>query len=1237
MPALRAEALALLDASQGSVQPPVRAQLFGAERFRQHGISLAQAQRIERRRWRRRARAPQFFPRIADNLRNLDRSLAYLELLDRETEGLSPAAEWLLDNFHLIEAQVPEIRNGLPRSYYGRLPKLREAPLLGLPRVYGIAWAFVAHTDASFDAQLLEQFLGAYQQVELLTLGELWAIPATLRVVLLENLARLAESVAGHKAAQDAADWFCDHQSELASDTLPSLATQLQARGLQASFVAQLVQHVRGRPGLDALPCQNWLQQAGIDFDAALASAQDLHAAQNVSVSNAVSALHAINRLDWRALITSVSPVLQQLQQHPGFVADSDLTRDHCTHEVERLARRLRRTELEVSRQVLDLCEAGAPARGPSHWLIGEGRAELVRALGGNLATLENPLLQWPWRLRGTLYGVTLLGGSLLLAWGLLGLPQARPGPPWLVWLGWALAAFVGFESVLALVNRCLAESVRVHRLPRLALEEGLRGEDACLVVIPCMLGSAGSVAALAQQLELHYLANPEQHARFALLSDWPDALQQRQPDDAPLLEAACSALQALNRRYPAAAGQPPRFGLLHRERRWNPADRVWMGWERKRGKLEQLLAALAGVGEADTAASPFLDLGPLSKLTPHTRYLITLDSDTGLPPGTLRDLVAVAAHPLNQPQLDPRSRRVVAGYGILQPGLVAPLPRPGALTRFGWLQAGPWGVDIYNAGSSEIHQDVFGLGSFNGKGLLHVQAMHRALQGRVAENQLLSHDLFEGIWARAAHLSDVSLVEAQPMHPEVAASRQHRWTRGDWQLLPLFGAVLRGRVGLLNLWKLIDNLRRSLLAPAGLLLLWLACGPAVLAPAQALGLVLAGLGLGPVLGALAGLLPGRRDLALRHFMAEGLRDLARVLAGTLWQFATLPQAAALQVDAIARALWRSHMSRRHLLQWTTAAQAEAQAWSGWAGCWRRHAGISLLAMAWAGSAALWPGAHPAYLLGLGLLWCGVPVWLWMASRPLHARPTPGSSGLDPGQHRYLWQLARDTWRFFEVTVTAADHHLPPDNLQLEPDAMLARRTSPTNIGLYLASCSSAERLGFIDTPELAQRLQDTLDSLDRLPRLHGHFHNWIDTANLQSLQPHYISTVDSGNLVALLWACAQACRERADTLQPQAPPGWPSGFAPWPRAWTHSARRRTSDSSMTGGGACSASASGRPKPAWIRPTTICWLRNHGWAALWRSPRAMCPARTGRPWVAPSCRCSGDRRCAPGRALCSST
>lgn len=1134
-PGLRAEVQVLIDPRNGMLAPPVRGLLFGVEGFQTHAAELARAQAIERRRgWRRRPRSPMFFPRIAANLRSLERSRSYLQQLDREGDVLGPAGEWLLDNFHLIEAQVPEIRNGLPQGYYRALPKLRSAPLVGLPRVYGIAWAFVAHTDASFDARLLEQFLQAYQGVEVLTLGELWAVPATLRAVLLEDLARLAEAVAGHRAAQEAANWCCD-QPALPLAVLQRLHAQLQRRGLDRSFLAQMVQRTRSSSQDAQLPWTEWLAGQVPDADALLAAVQSMHAADTVSVSNAVSALFAISKLHWKTLIETVSPVLRILQQSPSFLADSDLTRDQCTHMIERLARRLGRSESAVAEQAVRLsCDDPA---GPSRWLIGDARGALVHALGHAPRRQDPLLLRGLRRARGLLYATALAVTTLALlslAFGHV-LPQGLWG-----WLAVPLAAMAAFECALALVNRMLTELTRVHRLPRLALNEGLGPAQRCLVVIPCMLSSASSVRALVDRLEQHYLANPERHCSFALLSDATDAAVAHAASDALLLEQARQAIETLNERH-GSAGEP-RFLLLHRERRWSASEGVWMGWERKRGKLELLLKALCDV--AGDGMSQFFDLGELSRLPADVHYLVTLDSDTVMPPGALRAMVSIAAHPLNRPRLDPVTRRVVAGYAILQPRIAAPLPVRARVTGFGWLLGGPWGTDAYNSGSSEVYQDLFGQGSFSGKGLFDVRAAQQALEGRFPEGRVLSHDLLEGIWARAAYLSDVTLFEAAPMHVDVAASRVHRWTRGDWQLLGRVPEAWRGHVGLLNLWKIIDNLRRSLLAPSYLMLLWLAFSTGMPSAAAALALVVAATAFGPLSAALAALLPGRRDLAWRQFLQGGLLELGRALGGALWLLATLPQQAALQMDAIVRALWRMRVSRRLLLQWTTAEQAETQARGELFAFARRHWGGSALALVGCSVAALAPQAWLPGLIGLALLWLPQPWLMWAGSRPFGAWRAPPQ--LPSEDRRYLHELARETWSLFETIVSPADHHLPPDNLQLDPEPMLAHRTSPTNIGLYLLSCACAQRMGYISRQALAERLERALDAIERLPRHRGHLFNWIDTAALKPLSPAYVSTVDSGNLAAFAWACAQACRELAEVkpAQPTEAELWPQRMA---------------------------------------------------------------------------------------------
>jgi cyclic beta-1,2-glucan synthetase len=705
--------------------------------------------------------------------------------------------------------------------------------------------------------------------------------------------------------------------------------------------------------------------------------------------------------------------------------------------------------------------------------------------------------------------------------------PPALPG--WMLALTALLLLAPASEAVVAMVNRLISESLRPQRLPRLALAAGIPGHQRTLVVIPALLGSAEATAALAAQLEQHHLANPEAPVQFALLSDWPDAEQDGLPADEAQLALARQAIEDLNHRHPAPAGQPPRFLLLHRRRTWCETQRRFIGWERKRGKLEQLVLVLGDGGDAD-APSPFIDLGALSRPAAGVRFLVTLDSDTDMPPGRLRVLVAVAAHPLNRPQLDAQRRRVVAGHGILQPRLQTPLPGGETHTGFHWLFAGRTGVDPYSAASSEVYQDLFGEGSFSGKGLIDVAAARQVLAGRLPEQQVLSHDLLEGSYARCAAVSDIVFVEDAPLHADVAASRLHRWTRGDWQLLPFLRRAGRDGLPMIDRWKMVDNLRRSLVAPlSALLLLWVLFSGA-LPVAWALAVVAAAYGAGPLLGALAALAPSRDDIALAPFFRAGGADLARALLTPAWHLALLLDRALLDGDAIVRALYRHFVSRRQLLEWTTAAAAQAAARPDLRGIAQQHArtpaaaaGLLLLAGV---LALIGTPVHWFALSALLPLWAAAPLWVWLASRP---RARPRRERLQDADRETLHDLARDTWRFYERHVGADDHHLPPDNVQMQPQLLVAHRTSPTNVGLYLLAVACAQRLGFIGCAEMADRLAATLDTLERLPRHHGHFYNWIDTRTLALLPPAYVSTVDSGNASAALLVLARACELLAE------------------------------------------------------------------------------------------------------------
>jgi cyclic beta-1,2-glucan synthetase len=1117
----------MLDASRGPALEPIRAELFGTARFEQHGCSLGVSHHAGPAGWRRAT----FYPRLQSNVRTLRAAYEYLVAEAHHGRDVSPAAQWLLDNFHLIEAQLREIHEGLPPRYYRSLPVLQDPPLVGLPRIYGVAWAFVAHTDSAFDETLLVHFLNAYQDERELSQGELWALPTTLRVVLVENLRRLADRIASHKAARELASLCASHISTLSLEAVIAMRERMARRGVDQVFLSHLAQSLAGHaPAHGDTPLAQvraWLQHEVPDLAALQTRQHAAQAADHLSVGNAVTALRLIGASDWTETVARTSRVIRVMLDSPVFKAEDDTTRNTTLHGIERLATQCDQGESAVAQELLRLMVEHTDHQAlASHWLQGDGRAALEQALGLQHHTTGL------WRSAPSLprapayLGVMLLASLLLVAWLLY-----RPG--WLS-LGWPtqlgtlgvglLMLLPASEAVVALVNRLISESVKPSQLPRLLLADGIPPAARVMVVVPAMLSQRESIEQVVHRLQLHHLANEETCAQFALLSDWADADSERRPEDAALLDHVQALLTALNARYPEPPGQPPRFLLLHRSRVLSETQQCWVGWERKRGKLEQLVATLA-----NGTLGPFFDLGELSRIAPHTRYLFTLDSDTLLPPGRLRTLVGVAEHPQNQPQLVASGRQVLRGYGIFQPRVVPPLAGDGVRTAWQWLFDGQRGTDAYSAMSSDVYQDLFDEGSFTGKGLLHVATLHAVLGGRLPEDQVLSHDLLEGALVRCAVVSDVTLIEPDPHHADAAASRLHRWTRGDWQLLPFLLRPSQWQLDVINRWKLLDNLRRSLVAPASLLLIGLAMLGLGISLPLALALTVAAYSAGPLMGALASWVPRHWHLVGERFFAIAAYDLLRAVGGGLWHLALLQQQALLSLDAVLRTLHRLAFSRLRLLEWTTAEAAQACLNPDLLPTLWRHRAEPIGALIWLVGlwlASLWllTPAPSALTLAVLILWGLSPVLVWAANRPWTRR----RPALQAADQTLLEGVARDTWRLFERCVNEQNHHLPPDNLQMAPFELEAHRTSPTNIGLYLLSTACARQFGWIGTQELLTRLEATCATLHKMERHRGHFLNWYDTLTLQPLLPRYVSTVDSGNLSAHLLTVAAACTELA-------------------------------------------------------------------------------------------------------------
>lgn len=1110
---------------------PVREELFGVERLEQHARTLAAAQPVTKNP----PKVLSLQARLNDNARIL---LAAYRASAKELEAdrnIVPAAEWLLDNYHLVEEHIREIGDDLPPGYYRQLPKLAEGPFAGYPRVFGVAWAFVAHTDSHFDPEILGRFISAYQQIQPLTIGELWALPISLRIVLIENLRRMTDQISAGRQSRAEADTMADQV--LVSGLSPDAAIDRMATiPLPELFAAQFAKRLRDYDSATT-PTLAWLEERLVgqhsSIDDVVLHAQQRLGASNLTVRNIITSMRLISDIDWADLVESVSLVDARLRVASRFAEMDFSTRDLYRSAIEELARGSRCSEIEVAETILKLSTDELLDRAdtdrladPGYYLIADGRRALEGEIGFK-APAYLSIRRFNLSLGiGGYVGVIMLIALVLLGSALWALDIPQIG---LMALVAVFAIVPATEVATAFVNRAITWSFGATTLPGLELKQGVPQSLRTLVVIPTLLTTSQELLEQIEQLEVHHLSGAGGDLTFALLLDGKDADQEIVEGEEALIATGHAEIDRLNEQYgPGVAGQ--RFLLLHRKRLFNASEGKWMGWERKRGKLQELNRLLRGA--TNTSFVSQRASGP--QVPSDVRYVITLDADTRLPRDAALKLVGKMAHPLNRPRYSEDMQRIVGGYGILQPRVTPSLPvgREGSLYQR--VFSAPGGIDPYAAAVSDVYQDLFGEGSYTGKGIYDVDAFEASLAGRISENTLLSHDLFEGIFARAGLASDIEVVEEFPSRYDVASKRQHRWTRGDWQLLPWVLGWRGGAqaVSAVGLGKILDNLRRSLVAPSLMLalgLIWLM--PLIDALLGTL-LVLCALAIPAFLAPFFSILPRRAGIRLgSHFRALGA-ELKLAAIQTSLSIIFLPDQAWRMSDAIVRTLVRRYVTHRHLLQWTTAAQSASSARPDILGFYRQMAGGTAMGLAIAlGSAVLAPTSMPL-VFAFVLVWSAAPaIALWSSRSPV----LESRRALTPSETQSLRTIARRTWRFFETFVTPADNMLPPDNFQEDPNPVIAHRTSPTNIGLYLLSAVAARDFGWAGKIETVERLEASFATLRRLERFNGHFFNWYDTQDLRVLDPAYVSSVDSGNLAGHLMALSVACEAWIDAPFSQA------------------------------------------------------------------------------------------------------
>jgi cellobiose phosphorylase len=1109
-----------------SHESPLRAELFSVSQLERHARTIAG--------WHELAPAPGhddwLLTRLGDNEVTLRDAYALITDAVQRGRQITPAAEWFIDNYHLIEEQIRTARQHLPRAYNRELPRLANSPVPGTPRVYHIALELISHAHGRVDPEGLRAFVASYQEIEPLRLGELWAIPIMLRLALLENLRRVVTAVtAGRHDREAAADWVAKMlavDATTPTDVVLVLAKLLEANpALTNAFVAELASRLQAQGSALAFP-MSWLEhrlaESGQTVEHVFEVATQSQAADQVSIGNSINSLRFLGATDWRDFVESMSVVERALRGDPVYATMDFATRDRYRHVVEAIARRSPVSEDDVARAAIRLASDGSGRTAHvGYFLIDDGRRLVERAVAMRRSPAQIVRAACV-AVRRVVYSGAIVAGTAIAT---LVLVQLAPMAPAVAWC--ALLAVCASDLAVALVHWAATLVVKPQILPRLDFSGGIPAEHRTLVAVPAMLTDAAEIDELVEALEVRFLANRDPNLGFALVTDFRDAQTETTAEDDALVRRAAAAIAALGAKYQAPAG----LFLLHRARRWNPREKRWMGWERKRGKLEQLNAALRG----DLGAFATI-VGPIAQLA-GVKYVIALDADTGVLRDSARVLAGTLAHPLNRPCFDEARGRITQGYGILQPRVGATMASI-SRSRFARLFGGQAGIDPYTRAVSDVYQDVFGEGSFIGKGIYDVDAVQRAVGGRLPENRVLSHDLLEGAYARSGLVSDVMLVEDFPSSHAADLSRRHRWIRGDWQLLawlgrrvPSRGARIANPISRLSQWKVLDNLRRSVMPIALMTLLAIGWtrGAAWFATLAVLAIAL----VPGVVAAIGSLARPPADQPLGHHVREALGGLLQQLARDGFLLACLPHDAMRSLDAIARSLLRTIVTRRRLLEWRTASDAQRTTRVGLArslaAMW---IGPALAVSATVGcDAGTWIAAAP-----LLALWTLAPVWSWWSSQPIG----PRGPRLAPPARAFLRTIARRTWRFFEIHVTAEDHFLPPDNVQDDPPRGAAHRTSPTNIGLSLIANLAAYDFGYASAGAMIARTARTLATLDRMQRHRGHFYNWYDTTTLEPLRPMYVSTVDSGNLAGHLLTLASGLEELADRAARPALTGLP-------------------------------------------------------------------------------------------------
>lgn len=1005
----------------------------------------------------------------------------YKKLNESYRNGSStvPSSEWLLDNFYIIEEHAKQLKRDLKSKAYNNLPVIESGNYKGYSRIFSIATEIVKNKDGKIDEDIIEKFIRSYEEEQALYMREIWNLLFCLRIALINRISEVSEKIyETHLEWENAKKWV-DEYDETQEIKLP-----ISEINVNSSFFEHLAYILRrtGKKGLITLNrIDSYIDKYGLNIDKISHSEHQKQAALKISIGNCIISLKYISNIDFNNLFNRISVIEQIFDNEPaGIYKKMDMESKHAYRaRVEYIATALKISEVHVAKKCLECANEFRSDNKKGHigfYLWGKGQDLLERRLKSNIPKkykLNQEIRNEPY----SLYVSAIVVVATLITIAFYGLTNLFLTTNFVYYIGIIIVFIVAFDYAVCFVNYCFNRIFKPRIIPRIDYKSGI--EDNVIVIVPTLLSSEKRVKDMLNCIEKYYVATNDKKVYFALVGDAKEALSETLPEDENIARIGVKIVEELNKKY-----NTNNFLFVYRKRFFNKSENKWLGFERKRGAIIRFNELLLNKNKDDykVISDGFDNLPPI-------KYVLTVDADTFIPIGAVQKLVGAISHPLNAPVLNEEGTVVIEGYGLIQPHIGIDVVSA-SRSIFSKIFAGSGGIDPYVCASSDIYQDLFGEAIFTGKGIYDLNVFSKVLHKSIPENTVLSHDLLEGSYLRVGLATDVELIDGYPSKYNNYSMRAHRWVRGDWQIISwLFSRVkdasgnfVKNPINKISKWKIFDNLRRSLTASFAMI--------------------------GIILG--FSILPGNALWWTFFFLIAGIRGNKKQF---ILQLLFLPFTGWLMFSAVLKTLYRVFITKKNLLEWVTAADMETKLKNTVISYYRlMMSSIILGAIAVIG--AFWL-KHDIYSITasivLFVLWTFAPLIAYLISCDIKDE----TETLTDAEISRLKKYAQQTFNYFGTFMNKENNYLPPDNFQEDPPNEVASRTSPTNIGLGLMALMCGYDLGFIDVDKTLKGIKDTLDTVDKLEKWNGHLLNWYNTKNLKPLFPRYISTVDSGNLLA--------------------------------------------------------------------------------------------------------------------------